>query len=144
MSRPCYSCKSTDVIILPSYRIFWPRGQKVAVKLHRQQCQSCSREWVSGTVHDQNLEALSKRKDHPAYNGLMLDYEYIKLRQRYALSKKKMAELLGVSYRSYLRYEQELSYPPERIARVLKSMIESPELVKSMAEQKNIILWNGV
>ena len=74
----------------------------------------------------------------------MLDYEYIRLRHSYALSKKKMAELVGVSYSSYLRYEQELTYPPERVAKVLKSMVESPELVKSMAEQKNIILWNGV
>ena len=125
---------STDVEEVTYARTFTPRKQVVEVSLLTTRCTSCGAEFTTGRQHDENLRRLADRRKHPAYKGLLLGEDIVGFRLRYGLTQRQAAKIFRAGKIAFSRYENEASYPDDRMASLLELAIALPAALKHLAD----------
>jgi DNA-binding XRE family transcriptional regulator len=134
----CRQCKSGVLGDAAYVREFYPGRRRVAVELLQSVCGSCGDTRTLSAQHDENLRRLAARKS--AYGGLLMGEDYISLRKRYSLTRPQMASVLGVSIRTYTRYENEDAYPVKSTRLLIELAIGKPEVLQFLADKANLVL----
>lgn len=141
----CYACRSTDVEEIVRARAFTPRKQVVEVPLLTTRCKNCGAEFTTGRQHDENLKRLAERRTHPAYRGLLLGEDIVQFRLRYGLTQRQAAKIFRAGKVAFSRYENEASYPDDRMACLLELAIAKPAALKHLADTAGVEvpLWDA-
>lgn len=134
----CYACRSTDVEEVTYARTFTPRKQVVEVPLLTTRCTNCGAEFTTGRQHDENLRRLADRRKHPAYKGLLLGEDIVGFRLRYGLTQRQAAKIFRAGKIAFSRYENEASYPDDRMASLLELAIAMPAALKHLADTAGV------
>ena len=124
----------------PAERIrkFNPHGQPVEVQLLTSRCDRCGVETTRAAQHKENLDRLAARKVH--YDGLLLGEDILALRKLYGLTQQDASKIFGKGIIAFSRYENEVTYPDDSTTLLLQLAIESPSVMKSLADKANIEL----
>lgn len=139
----CPACKKGHLHPAERVREFSPNGNNVQVTLLTTRCDQCSAEKTLASQQKENLARLAARKSH--YGKLLMGEEILALRQRYGLTQQNASTLFGKGIIAFSRYENEVTYPDESTTLLLQLAIESPTVMKSLADKAGIELplWSA-
>ncbi len=138
----CPVCRTGHLHPATRVRTFRPRGDAVDVELLTSRCDHCGEETTRASQQKENLDRLAARKAH--YGPLLLGEEVLALRKRYGLTQQDASKVFGKGKIAFSRYENEATYPDESTTLLLRLAIESPSVVKSLADkaQVELPLWS--
>jgi putative zinc finger/helix-turn-helix YgiT family protein len=141
----CPACRKSGVEEVVQIREFWPNKQQVAVETLSTRCTHCSTQFTTGVQHDENLKRLAARREHPAYQGLLLGEDIVQLRMRYGLIQRDAAMVFGTGKIAFSRYENEVTYPGDSLTKLLMLAIEMPAALKLLADKAGVSvpLWGA-
>lgn len=134
----CRQCKSGALGEAAYVREFYPGRLRVAVVLLQSVCDSCGHTRTLSAQHDENLRRLAARKS--AYGDVLMGEDYIALRKRHSLTRPQMARVLGVSNRTYTRYENEEAYPVKATRLLIELAMCKPEVLHFLADKADLAL----
>lgn len=134
----CPACRSGHLHPAERVRKFSPHGKTVEVQLLTSRCDQCGVETTRAAQQKENLVRLAARKAH--YGGLLLGEDILALRKRYGLTQQDASKIFGKGIIAFSRYENEVTYPDDSTTLLLQLAIESPSVMKSLADKANIEL----
>ena len=139
----CPACKKGYLHQAERIREFSPNGKSIQVTLLTTRCDQCNAEKTFASQQKENLVRLAARKSH--YGKLLMGEEILALRQRYGLTQQSASTLFGKGIIAFSRYENEVTYPDESTTLLLQLGIESPTVMKSLADKAGIALplWSA-
>ena len=132
----CPACKLGHLHPASRVRKFSPHGQTVQVELLTSLCDHCGVETTRAAQHKENLSRLAMRKVH--YGALLMGEDILALRKRYGLTQQDASRIFGKGKIAFSRYENEVTYPDESTTLLLQLAIDSPSVMKSLADKANI------
>lgn len=140
---PCPACRLGHLHPAERVRKFSPHGQTVEVQLLTSRCDHCGVETTRAAQHKENLVRLAARKAH--YGGLLLGEDILALRKRYGLTQQDASKIFGKGKIAFSRYENEVTYPDDSTTLLLQLAIDSPSVIKSLADKANVAipLWSA-
>lgn len=134
----CPACRLGHLHPAERVRTFSPHGKTVEVQLLTSRCDKCGEETTRAAQQKENLVRLAARKAH--YGGLILGEDILALRKRYGLTQQDASKIFGKGIIAFSRYENEVTYPDDSTTLLLQLAIESPSVMKSLADKANIEL----
>ncbi|MEY2859559.1 MAG: hypothetical protein RL392_17 [Pseudomonadota bacterium] len=139
----CPSCKKGHLHQAERTREFSPNGKTFQVTLLTTRCDQCGAERTFASQHTENLARLAARKAH--YGNLLMGEEILAIRQRYGLTQQNASAIFGKGIIAFSRYENEVTYPDDSTTLLLQLAIESPTVMKSLADKAGIELplWSA-
>ena len=139
----CPSCKKGHLHQAERSREFNPNGKSIQVTLQTTRCDQCGAERTFASQQKENLARLAARKVH--YGNLLMGEEILSLRQRYGLTQQNASTIFGKGIIAFSRYENEVTYPDDSTTLLLQLAIESPAVIKKLADKAGIELplWSA-
>ena len=139
----CPACKKGHLHQAERTRKFSPNGKTFQVTLLTTRCDQCAVERTFASQHTENLARLAARKAH--YGNLLMGEEILAIRQRYGLTQQNASAIFGKGIIAFSRYENEVTYPDHSTTLLLQLAIESPTVMKSLADKAGIELplWSA-
>lgn len=134
----CPACRSGHLHPAERIREFNPNGKSIQVALLTTRCDQCGAERTFASQHKENLARLAARKVH--YGKLLMGEEILALRQRYGLTQQNASIIFGKGIIAFSRYENEVTFPDDSTTLLLQLAIESPTVMKSLADKAGIEL----
>lgn len=134
----CPACRVGHLHPAECVRKFSPHGKTVEVPLLTSRCDQCGVETTRAAQQKENLVRLAARKAH--YGSLLLGEDILALRKRYGLTQQDASKIFGKGIIAFSRYENEVTYPDDSTTLLLKLAIETPLVMKSLADKANIAL----
>ena len=124
-------------------REFSPNGKSIQVVLLTTQCDQCSATKTLLSQQKENLARLAARKAH--YGNLLMGEEILTIRKRYGLTQQDASTIFGKGIIAFSRYENEVTYPDASTTLLLQLAIESPIVIKKLADKAGIELplWSA-
>lgn len=140
---PCPACRLGHLHPAERVRKFSPHDQTVEVQLLTSRCDHCGVETTRAAQHKENLSRLAARKSQ--YGNLLMGEEILALRQRYGLTQQQASTIFGKGKIAFSRYENEVTYPDDSTTLLLQLAIESPSVMKSLADKAKLEmpLWSA-
>ena len=132
----CPACRAGHLHAATQVRQFNPRGHAVNVELQTSRCDQCGIETTRASQHKDNLTRLAARKAQ--YGTVLMGEEILALRKQYGLTQQQASLLFGKGKIAFSRYENETTYPDDSTSLLLKLAIESPAVIKSLADKAHI------
>lgn len=132
----CPACRTGQLHPATRVRQFSPRGYAVSVELQTSRCDQCGIETTRASQHKDNLARLAARKAQ--YGSVLMGEEILALRKQYGLTQQQASLLFGKGKIAFSRYENETTYPDDTTSLLLKLAIESPAVMKSLADKAHI------
>jgi HTH-type transcriptional regulator/antitoxin MqsA len=107
------------------------------------QCDQCSATKTLLSQQKENLARLAARKAH--YGNLLMGEEILAIRRRYGLTQQDASTIFGKGIIAFSRYENEVTYPDDSTTLLLQLAIESPTVIKKLADKAGIELplWSA-
>lgn len=139
----CPACKNGHLHQAERIREFSPNGKSIQVTLLTTRCDQCGAEKTLASQQKENLARLAARKAH--YGKLLMGEEILALRQRYGLTQQNASTIFGKGIIAFSRYENEVTCPDDSTTLLLQLAIESPSVMKSLADKAGIELplWSA-
>ncbi len=134
----CPACKKGYLHQAERIREFSPNGKSIQVTLLTTRCDQCRAEKTLDSQQKENLARLAARKAH--YGKLLMGEEILGIRKRYGLTQQNASTIFGKGIIAFSRYENEVSYPDDSTTLLLQLAIESPTVMKSLADKAGIEL----
>lgn len=134
----CPACRSGHLHPAERIREFSPNGKSIQVALLTTRCDQCGAERTFASQHKENLARLAARKVY--YGKLLMGEEILALRQRYGLTQQNASIIFGKGIIAFSRYENEVTFPDDSTTLLLQLAIESPTVMKSLADKAGIEL----
>lgn len=134
----CPVCREGHLRAAERVRVFEPQGQRVEVMLQTSVCDLCGESTTKASQHKHNLQALAARKAQ--YGDVLMGEEILALRKRYGLTQQQASKVFGKGKIAFSRYESETSYPDESTTLLLTLAIESPAVIKALADKAGVEL----
>ena len=132
----CPACRSGHLHPAERVRMFSPHGKTVEVQLLTSRCDKCGEETTRAAQQKENLVRLAARKAQ--YGSLLLGEDILALRKRYGLTQQDASKIFGKGIIAFSRYENEVTYPDDSTTLLLQLAIESPSVMKSLADKAKI------
>lgn len=138
----CPACREADLQEATREKHFYPHRKQVTVSLRVSHCPACGMELINAQQRRENLLRLQARKSE--YGDLLLGEEIVGLRKRYGLTQEMAARIFGKGKIAFSRYENEASYPDASMTKLLTLAIQSPEVLKMLADVAGVAipLWD--
>jgi HTH-type transcriptional regulator/antitoxin MqsA len=134
----CPACRQGHLHPQTTVREYRPRDVSVQVELLTSVCDACGVPTTRSAQHSENLRRMAARKVH--YGGLLMGEEIAALRRRYGLTQQAASKVFGKGKIAFSRYENETSYPDDSTTLLLTLAIESPAVIKSLADKAGVTL----
>lgn len=134
----CPACRRGHLHPATETEVFHPHGHRVQVELLTSRCDACGEHTTRYAEQQENLVRLAARKVH--YGGLLLGEDILALRKRYGLTQQNASKVFGKGKIAFSRYENEATYPDDSTTLLLRLAIESPAVIKSLADKAQVAL----
>lgn len=134
----CPACKNGHMHLAERNREFSPQGKTLQVTLLTTRCDQCGADKTLASQQKENLARLAARKAH--YGNLLMGEEILAIRRRYGLTQQDASTIFGKGIIAFFRYENEVTYPDDSTTLLLQLAIESPTVIKKLADKAGIEL----
>lgn len=134
----CPACKKGHMHLAERTREFSPKGKTLQVTLLTTRCDQCGADKTLASQQKENLARLAARKAH--YGNLLMGEEILAIRRRYGLTQQDASTIFGKGIIAFSRYENEVTYPDDSTTLLLQLAIESPTVIKNLADKAGIEL----